>query len=68
MNTSAVKTFRTRKEAKATLETMNGWEAKVTLMFLPWSAKATKSGNVFVIECKKGNNDPLYLRENGYIN
>lgn len=60
-------TFATRKDAKAELAKMSGWNAKVSQLFLPDNKNANENGNVFVIQVKQGKNDPMYLRTDGYV-
>lgn len=60
-------TFATRKDAKAELAKMSGWDAKVSQLYMPDDPKANANGNVFVIEVKQGKSDPMYLRTDGYV-
>lgn len=60
-------TYKTRKEAKAAIEKMSGWDAKVSQLYMPDSPDANKNGNVFVIEVKRGKGDPMYMRDDGYV-
>ncbi len=62
-----MQTFATRKEAKAELAKMQGWDAKVSQAFMPGDPNANQNGNVFVIEVKRGTGDPMYMREDGYV-
>lgn len=59
--------FATKKDAKDELAKMRGWNAKVSLLFLPEHPLHNRHGNVWVIECKVGRSDPIYLRTDGYV-
>lgn len=60
-------TFKTRKDAVNQIEKMSGWDAKPSQLFIPDNPNANKNGNVFVIQCKRGTGDPMYLRSDGYV-
>lgn len=64
---SDIKTFATRKDAKAEVEKMRGWDAKVSQIYQPEDENANKNGNVFVIQVKRRTGDPMYMRNDWYV-
>ena len=59
-------TFRTRKAAKARIETMRGWGANPIKVYIPDDPNSDKDGYVWVIQC----GSPVgggYLHTDGYI-
>ena len=59
--------FTTRKEARLEIKKMRGWHARPEHLYIPDHPVADRNGNVWVIACRVGNSDPLYLRMDGYV-
>jgi hypothetical protein len=62
-----IKTFCTRALALAEIAMMRGWNTAPVMLYMPDDEQANTNGNVWVVEVRDANSDPVYLREDGFV-